>query len=284
MAMQYDKNKILEEIKAQMKACRLYQSKDPDKAAMKRVENASKIPYKVKKYYVNLTLSSDPKNIVKTDAIEERTKHLKSKRFLANFDDIKTFFEEGCIIETSVKGTELKHTVTSVTDFGVLIDKLLTYWFDKSCLVKALEPSPLTMVDDDINVAKSSGKSKIVYSIARFSLTGLSSLLEKSFDTEKYSIYETSIDNMVPASYVNMLRKTSLEQNVNQLFMNPGVMNNVTMFSAKSNLPNFALVKSYAVYDMCIFMNGCLADIEKNDKAIAKEKFDFFTTKDNKPP
>ena len=86
------KQSILDEIKAMLEKSRQYQGNDPDESAENRVNNAKIDPCGIGKYYVNITLKSP--EISETTKLSERLKHLKSKKYLANLDEIQDKINE----------------------------------------------------------------------------------------------------------------------------------------------------------------------------------------------
>lgn len=280
MGQKIKKKDILDEIKAEIDKCLAYQKADPDKTAQKRVENMAKNPCNTKKFFVNVTLKNP--EIAQTEKMSERLKRVKVKRYLATLDEMKKIFEAGCIIEVTVnKNAPISINVTSHNCYASLMCSLIPKYFDESCMLMTLKPKKSTTsnsyIEDDVNTALNAGKKKIVYAMGRFSLNGIKDLVKEEYDTEKFDIYSFELNNMKNVAYVDMTRRTSLEQNVNQFFQNVGVMNSVTMFGAKSNLPSFDLKKAHAVYDMCTYINLKMNEVKAGDDAQAQKKYKFYS-------
>lgn len=280
MGKKINKSEILDDIQAQINKCLEYQKADPDKTAEKRVKNMEQNPCNSKKFYVNITLKNP--EVSETDKMSERLKHLKTKRHLVNLTEIKDIFEVGCIIEVNVSvDAPITIEVQSVGSYDELINSLISRYFDESCLMLTLKPKKSATsdnyIEDDINTAINSGKTKIVYSLGRFSLTGIPSIVKDEYDQERFDIYSYELNNMKNVGYVDMTRRTSFEQNVNQFFKYVEIMNTVTMFTAKSNMPNFELKKAHAVYDMCTFINLKMNEVKAGDDALARDKYRFYS-------
>lgn len=283
MGKKIKKPDILEDIRTKINQCLEYQQTDPDTTAEKRVSNLRKDPCRSGKYFVNVTLKSA--EISETDKMSERKKRIKVKKYLMTNDEIKKIFEAGCIIEVTITDDAggPKHTisVTAHNSYPSLMGALMPKYFDESCMMQALKPKKPVLgnnyIEDDLKTAREAGKKKIVYSMGRFNLKAVPDLVKEEYDTEKYDVYTFTINNTERVPYVDMTRKTSFEQNVNQFFENVGVMNSVTMFGAKSNLPNYELTKTHAVYDMCIYLNQKMNEIKAGDDALAKNKYKFYS-------
>lgn len=74
-----------------------------------------------------------------------------------------------------------------------------------------------------------------------------------------------------------MTKVTSLEQNVNQFFENPGLLNAVTCFTMKSKIPDYNLKRVFGVYDLGYYVNTTLNEIRNNDFAQGKKKYDIYS-------
>lgn len=283
MGKKIKKSDLLDEIRSKINQSLQFQQVDPDPLAKKRVDNLRKNPCKDSKFYVNVTLKSA--EISKTDKLSERMKHIKVKKYLLTNDEFKQIFELGCIIEVTIIDTEESKShsvnVTTYGDYAALIGALMPKYFDETCMMQPLKPKKPVIgnnyIEDDLKTARDVGKKKIIYAMGRFNLKAVPDLVKEEYDTEKYDVYTFSLNNMSNVPYVDMTRRTSLEQNVNQFFENVGAMNSVTMFGAKSNLPNYELKKIHAVYDMCTYVNSKMNEIKAGDDAQSNRKYIFYS-------
>lgn len=280
MGQKIRKKDILDGIKSEIDRCLAYQKADPDKTAQKRADRMDKSPCGEKRFYVNVTLKSP--EAAETDKLPERLKRAKVKRHLANLDEMKKAFEAGCVIEVGVSRTApLSFSVTAHSCYASLMGALIQKYFDESCLLLALKPKKSatsdSYIEDDVNTALAAGKSRIVYAIGRFSVEGIKAMVKGEYDAEKFDIWSFRLNNMNGVGYVDMTRRTALEQNVNQFFRDPGTMNSVTMFGAKSNLPSFDLKRQHAVYDMCTYVTLKMDEVRAGDDAQAQKKYKFYT-------
>jgi len=221
MGQKIKKKDILDELKSTIDKCLAYQKADPDKTAKKRVDDMSKNPCSTKRFYVNVTLKSP--EISQTDKMSERVKRLKVKHYLLNAVEMNSVFQEGCIIEVPISNTST--TIINVTSCGSyqgMVSTLVQRYLDDSCILLPFKPrksvTSNNYIEDDENTAIAAGKSKIVYAMARFSLHAIKELVEDKYDKERFDIYSFALNNMQNVAYVDMTRKTSLEQNVHQYF------------------------------------------------------------------
>lgn len=279
MGKKVKKSDILSEIQNKINTCLEYQKIDPDPTAEKRIKMVENDPCGDLTYYVNITLKDcKPEDSVN---LADRMKYIENKRYLPLLDELNGTYEEGCIITVSID--ENKNFSISASGCGSLdgmVNALMPKYFDDSCMIMNLKPKQPLIGDnyllDDINTAKETNKSSIVYAMARFSKPGIEAVIKKQFDTEKYDLYSYNIYNFYEVGYPDMTRRTAFEQNVNQ-FLGGGIVNSVTMFGAKGKLPDYNIKNAHGVYDMARYVVETLEEIKKCDDAQARKKYEKYS-------
>jgi len=290
MGKKLDKKDILETIEKEIEQCKAFQEDDPDKGAEERVKSLNANPVALGKFFVNITLKNA--EIANVTKLSERIKRLEDKDRLMTVKEINALYKAGCIITVNIMKEKDSFTfsinASSIGSYSSMMDELINKYYDNSNELMLLKPKKPVIgnnyIENDLKAAFTAGKKRIIYALANFDKsikTIDANILLKTgdelYDNTTHDVYSVDFDDMQEASYVNMSRNTSIEQNVNE-FLGAAVLDSVTMRSSKSGVVmNYDLSRTYGVYDMCGFFLTKINEIKLSDDAISNERYKFYS-------
>lgn len=271
MGQKINKASLLEEIDKKIKACEMYQAKQPDESASKRVAVLDKNPCADGTYFTVVTLKApvSEKSTNPDDLLSKR----EDKFIDVDINQYSKLFSCGCIIKYDLKKDNVSVTKYSSNGLSQLLEKMVEYGMDEKGKILRFLPSKTGIfssfikyacLKEDYDTYKDSYDT-LYYSFGRFN--DISKYLEGSgfFDPKTKKLYNYSFP-FEQVTYVDKTKKTSFEKNVNNE-LDPGILNEITNYGQKSEQVNFSLA-SQPIVDFGNYILNRLSELSRSDDRI----------------